>query len=195
MAPPTRCARETPVSGGKRLKSKNAIHMTLTAVFAALYAVGVVFLAPISFQVFQIRLADALLPLSMLFGWPAIVGLSLGAFVANFFGGLGPVDMIGGAAANFLATLIAWKVGRKRKRATALVGVVSEVIIVTLIVGTYLSFLLGMPFLIGLAGVFLGSVIAIGVLGSILYFALSSSRVTSGFRSSNVFNQPAHSED
>ena len=174
------------------MKGKSAIHMTLTAVFAALYAIGVVFLAPISFQIFQVRLADALLPLSMLFGWPAIVGLSLGAFVANFFGGLGPVDMIGGAAANFLATLIAWKIGRKRKRVTSIAGVLSEVFIVTMIVGTYLSFLLGMPVLISLLGVFLGSAIAIGILGSTLFFALSSSRVTSVFRSSNVFNQPTN---
>ena len=177
------------------MKSKNSIQMTLTAAFAALYTVGVVFLAPISFQVFQVRLADALLPLSMLFGWPAILGLSLGAFVANFFGGLGPVDIIGGAVANFLATLIAWKIGHKRKPTTALAGVISEILIVTLIVGTYLSFLLGMPLLIGLLGVFLGSAVAIGVLGSILFFALSSSRVTSIFRSSSVFNQSGHAEE
>jgi uncharacterized membrane protein len=183
------------VSGGKQLKSKNAIYMTLTAVFAALYAVGVVFLAPISFQVFQVRIADALLPLAMLFGWPAIVGLSLGAFVANFFGGLGPVDIIGGAIANFIATLVAWKIGHGRRRTSVLAGIVAEIAIITFIVGPYLSYLIGMPLTIGLLGVFLGSVVAIGVLGSILFFALSSSRVASMFRSSNVFKQPSPSED
>ena len=81
------------------MKSKNSISVTLTAVFAAIYAVGVVVLAQISFLPFQVRVADALLPLAMLFGWPAVVGLSLGAFVANIFGGLGPVDMVGGAIA------------------------------------------------------------------------------------------------
>jgi len=168
--------------------------MTLTAVFAALYAVGVVFLAPISFQIFQVRIADALLPLSMLFGWPAILGLSLGAFVANFFGGLGPIDIIGGAAANFIATFVAWKIGRKR-HVNALVGILSEIVIVTIIVGTYLSFLIGLPLAVGLLGIFLGSAIAIGVLGSILFFALSSSRVTSLFKSSKVFEQPGESEN
>ena len=177
------------------MKSKNAIRMTLTAAFAALYAIGVTFLAPISFQIFQVRIADALLPLSMLFGWPAILGLSLGAFVANFFGGLGPIDIIGGAAANFLATFVAWKIGHKRRSVNALAGVLSEVVIVTVIVGTYLSFLIGMPLVVGLLGIFLGSVIAIGLLGSIIFLALSSSRVTSMFRSSNVFNQPGQSED
>ncbi|HYB67202.1 MAG TPA: QueT transporter family protein, partial [Candidatus Acidoferrales bacterium] len=86
------------------MKNRSPIYITLTAVFAALYAVAVVFLAPISFQIFQVRLADALLPLAILFGWPAVLGLALGAFVANFFGGLGPIDIIGGAIANLIAT-------------------------------------------------------------------------------------------
>ena len=177
------------------MKGKKAIHVTLTAVFAALYAVGVVFLAPISFQVFQVRIADALLPLSMLFGWPAILGLSLGAFVSNFFGGLGPIDIIGGAVANLLATFVAWKIGHGGKRVNTCAGILLEILIVTLIVGTYLSFLIGMPLVAGLLGVFLGSAIAIGGLGGILFFAFSSSRVTSIFRSSNVFKQPVQSED
>jgi uncharacterized membrane protein len=177
------------------LKSKNAIHMTLTAVFAALYAVGVVFLAPISFQVFQVRIADALLPLAMLFGWPAILGLSLGAFVANFFGGLGPIDIKGGAVANLLATFVAWKISHGRRRLNAFAGILLEIVIVTLIVGTYLSFLIGMPLVVGLFGIFMGSVIAIGILGGTLFLALSSPRVTSTFRSSNVFKQLAQSEE
>jgi uncharacterized membrane protein len=176
------------------VKGKNAVHITLTAVFAALYAVGVVFLAPISFQIFQVRIADALLPLSMLFGWPAILGLSLGAFVANIFGGLGPIDIIGGALANFIATFVAWRIGRK-KFVNAVVGICLEVVIVTIIVGTYLSFLIGMPLAVGLLGIFLGSVIAIGLLGGILFTVLSSRRLASMFRSSNVFWQPEESED
>lgn len=161
------------------MRSRNTTHVTLTAVFAALYAVGVVFLAPISFQAFQVRIADALLPLSILLGWPVVVGVTIGAFVANFFGGLGPVDMIGGAVANFIATLAAWKIARGRNRITALAAVATEIVVVTSIVGTYLSYLLALPIGVGLLGIFLGSVIAIGVLGSILLFALSNSRVTS----------------
>ena len=165
------------------MRSRSTIRVTLTAVFAALYAVGVIFLAPISFQAFQVRIADALLPLSILLGWPVVLGVTIGAFVANFFGGLGPVDMIGGAVANFIATLAAWMIARRRNRITALAGVAAEIIIVTLIVGTYLSYLLALPIGVGLLGVFLGSVIAIGLLGSILLFALSNSHVTSHLHS------------
>jgi uncharacterized membrane protein len=161
------------------VKSKNSIRVSLTAIFAATYAVGVVFFAPISFQIFQVRLADALLPLAMLFGWPAVLGLSLGAFVANFFGGLGPVDIIGGSVANFIATFAAWQMVRRRGRRWALVGVCVEVLVITLIVGPYLSYLLAMPISVGVLGIFLGSLVAIGILGSILFFALTRKRILS----------------
>lgn len=165
------------------MRSKNTITVTLTAVFAAVYAVGVVFLAPISFQIFQVRVADALLPLSMIFGWPVVLGLTIGAFVANFYGGLGPVDMIGGSLANFLATFAAWKLVQKQGRAWRLAGVALEVLVISLIVGPYLSYLLAMPLELGIVGVLLGSVVAIGILGSILLIALSRERMVAMLRS------------
>jgi uncharacterized membrane protein len=165
------------------VKSKDSIYVTLTATLAALYAVGVIFLAPISFQLFQVRVADALLPLAILFGWPAIIGLSLGAFVANFFGGLGPVDIVGGTLANFVASFVAWKVARKGGKSRVFLGVALEIATVTLIVGTYLSYLFGMPLQVGWFGVLLGSIVSIGILGSILVFALSTQRMTTVLRS------------
>jgi uncharacterized membrane protein len=110
----------------------------------------------------------------MLFGWPAVAGLSLGAFVANIFGGLGPVDMIGGTVANFLATFIAWRIARHKSKRWGMVGVAVEILVVSLIVGSYLSYLFAIPIVTGVAEVMLGSLIAIGVLGSILYFAIKN---------------------
>jgi uncharacterized membrane protein len=152
---------------------RNPISAILTAMFAAVYAVGVYLLTPISFLAFQVRVADALLPLAILFGWPAIIGLSIGAFVANFFGPLGIVDIAGGALANFIATFLAWRISRNKGRFWKLIGVAEEIATVTLIVGTYLSYVLAQPLLLVWIGVLLGSIIAIGVLGSTLLFALS----------------------
>jgi uncharacterized membrane protein len=160
------------------MKKTAPISMTLAAVLAALYAVGVVILGPISFQVFQVRLADALLPLSMLFGWPAILGLALGTVVANVFGGLGPIDIVGGSLANLIAGYVAWRISLNRRRPGLVLGAVSQVVIVTAIVGGYLSYLFGMPLEVGLFGVLLGSVVAIGILGSLLVLALSSEQVS-----------------
>jgi uncharacterized membrane protein len=174
--------QKKPRSREVALRSKNTIDVTLTVVFAAIYAIGVVFLAPISFQLFQVRVADALLPLAILFGWPAILGFSVGAFVANVFGPLGAIDMFGGAIANFLATFVAWRVAKQRKRAWVFVGIGLEIVIVTLIVGSYLSYLFGMPLAVGLLGILLGSIIAIGIVGSFLFLAISTERVIAMLR-------------
>ncbi len=147
----------------KILKSKSR-QVSVTAIFAALYAVGVVLLAPISFGVYQVRVADALLPLSMIFGMPAAAGLSLGCLIANIYGGLGITDIIGGALANFLACSIAYRIGRNGVIRRFL-GCLAESITITVIVGGYLSVIFEVPVEIGLLGVFIGSILAINVLG------------------------------
>ncbi len=168
------------------MKSKKSVPASLTAVFAALYAVGVVFLAPISFQVFQVRIADALLPLSILFGWPTILGLALGALVANIFGGLGPIDILGGSLANLVAGYVAWRVAMNRGRSGILSAVALQILTVTMIVGTYLIYIFGMPLEVVWFGVMVGSVVAIGFLGSILLYALSTERIVGMLRSHGI---------
>ena len=72
----------------------NNKEISLIAIISALYSALVIGLAPISFLPIQIRIADAMLPLSIIFGMPAIIGLTLGTIVAYVFGGLGFVDII-----------------------------------------------------------------------------------------------------
>ena len=83
-------------------------NFSIFVIFASLYAVGVIFLAPISFQIIQVRLADALLPLSMIFGFPSAFGFALGAIISNMYGGLGIIDIVGGSIANFVACGLAY---------------------------------------------------------------------------------------
>jgi uncharacterized membrane protein len=164
------------------MKGRESVVAVFTAGFAALYTVGVMVLAPISFQVFQVRVADSLLPLAILFGWPAILGLSLGAFVANLFGGLGPIDIVGGSIANLIAGYVAWRVARGGGRWRVLVAVGLQILIVTVIVGTYLSYILALPLGIALFGVMVGSIVAVGFLGSLLLRALSVERIVTLLR-------------
>jgi len=179
VGPPTRSAIKTPALGGDKLKFKSE-DVALTVIFAAIYAAGVVFLAPISFGVFQVRVADALLPLATLFGLPVALGTGFGCFfIANFYG-LGPVDVVGGAFANFVACVLARFIGGKtilHRFASCLV----ETAVVTLVVGSYLSALLNVPMEASLLGVFLGSVVAINILGFSLLEALHRSGVAKRF--------------
>ena len=164
------------------MKGRKSVVAVFTAGFAALYAVGVMVLAPISFQVFQVRVADALLPLAILFGWPAILGLSLGAFVANLFGGLGPVDIVGGSVANLVAGYVAWRVAAGGGKWRVLVAIGLQILIVTVIVGTYLSYILALPLGITWFGVMVGSIVAVGFLGLLLLRALSVERIVTLLR-------------
>lgn len=147
---------------------------------------AVVALAPISFTIFQVRVGDALLPLSVMFGWPAVAGLTVGAAVANVFGGLGPIDIVGGSLANFLATWLAWSISQKRFRRCWVSAVALQVAVVTVIVGGYLSFLFSVPIALSLLGVFMGSLIAIGALGGFLLTAFSRPVTVKALRSFGI---------
>jgi uncharacterized membrane protein len=141
----------------------------LAAVIAALYSAYVFYFAVTSFGPLQIRIVDALLPLSILFGFPAIVGVTIGGFIGNLLGSpFGIVDYVGGPAANFVAATLAWAVTRRKFRGAWLAGILLEIAAVTLIVGSYLVSLAsppGVPLWVGWAE-FLGSeAVAIGVLG------------------------------
>lgn len=144
--------------------------LALTAVFAALYAVLVLALASISFQLVQVRVADALIPLSILFGWPVIIGVTIGGAIANVATPLPSVfiDITFGSIANLIASLLAWKIGRWKptsKMASEFLGCVAATIVVTLIVGTYLAILTEMEMWIWWLGIGVGSIISINILG------------------------------
>ena len=155
--------------------------IALISIFAALYAIGVVFLAPFSFLPIQVRVADALLPLAIIFGRPAIIGLSLGTVVANIFGGLGFIDIIGGTVANFIAAYVAWKLCRRNK-VPFIVGIACQVVIVSMIVGVYISYLFELPLIVGITDIFIGTFLAVGILGSVLVVIIKNRIQSAGIK-------------
>jgi len=143
----------------------NNKEISLIAIISALYSALVIGLAPISFLPIQIRIADAMLPLSIIFGMPVIIGLTLGTIVANVFGGLGFVDIIGGGSANLLAAYVAWKVGSLKIKYAWITAVVLQIIIVGTVVGIYLAVLFEIPILISILNILISSAVAIGIIG------------------------------
>lgn len=139
--------------------------ISLIVIFAVLYALGVIFLAPISFSVYQVRLADALLPLSMIFGIPSVIGLSLGCLVANMYGGLGIIDIVGGSVANLIACFLALQISKGNNAIHRFLGSLTETLIITLIVGGYLSIIFEIPIELSFLMMLVGSTIAINVIG------------------------------
>jgi uncharacterized membrane protein len=159
----------------------NAKSLAVMAIFAALYAVGVIVLAPISFGIVQVRVADALLPLAMIFGLPSALGLCLGCVVSNVYGGLGVIDIVGGAVANLVACSLAWYIGRKGNGLQRFTGTVAETVAVTLIVGGYLAIIFQVPLEFSLLGLSIGEIIAINIIGFPLQEAIRKSKIFSKF--------------
>jgi uncharacterized membrane protein len=159
----------------------NSGKISIIVIFSALYAVGVIFLAPISYSFFQVRIADALLPLSMIFGIPSAIGFSLGCVVSNVYGGLGIVDIVGGTIANFIACTLAWYVARKKGFGRRLIGSIIQTIIITAIVGGYLWIIFEVPIEFSIAGVFVGSLIAINILGFTVQEIIRRNRAISDY--------------
>ena len=175
MGPPTRSAIKPRCREAKNMNTKL---ISLSAVIAALYAALVIILAPISYGPVQLRVADCLIPLSALFGLPAIIGVTLGAFVSGWF--LSPLDMVLGSVANLIASYIIFRFRNRVVAATMLASLVIGVI-----VGGYLWLFFPPPSILGLQlpfwlamiiSITLSSFIAVTVLGLTLLKVLSRSR-------------------
>ncbi len=163
-----------PGVGGEKVKFDSR-DLALTAVFAALYAVLVLFLSSFSFGLAQVRIADALIPLSVIFGWPAVTGVTLGCLIGNVVSPMPSIitDVSLGALANFIASALTWKIAvQKRNSITSeFLGCTIATIVLTFIVGTYLAILTDMELWVWWLGIFTGSFISINLIGySILQF-------------------------
>jgi len=157
-----------PGVGGEKLRL-NSRGVALTAVFAALYAVLVLFLSSLSFGLAQVRIADALIPMSVIFGWPAVMGVTLGCLISNVVSPMPSIvtDMSLGALANFLASILAWKIAVQKRDSmiSEFLGCTMATLMITFIVGTYLAILTEMELWIWWLGIFIGSLISINVIG------------------------------
>lgn len=145
----------------------------LVTIFASLYAVLVLILPGISYGLVQIRFADALIPLSIIFGWPVMVGVAIGGAISNF-ASTAPsiiIDITFGSVANLVASLLAWKIGTWRPERSSfaeLLGCAAAAVVVTFMVGTYLALLTEMELWLWWLGVGAGSFVSIFVLGYVL---------------------------
>jgi len=162
--------------------------VSLTALFAGLYAVLVIVLAPISFGPVQLRLADVLIPLAALFGWPVVAGVTIGCFTGNAYVWLGPHDVIIGPLANFIAATIILQLRKKRSLA-CLIGALPIGLIVG---GGYLWIYFPPPDIFGLTlptwvammiSITLSSIIAITIIGYMILAALSTPNIIEPLKS------------
>lgn len=161
--------------------------LSLAVVFSSLYTVLLVALAPISYGPVQLRVADCLIPLAALFGWPVITGVTVGCFLGNAYFWLGPQDVIFGTIANLIAATVIFLL-RKRQFLACVAGSLP----IGIIVGSYLWIFFPPPSIFGLqlpvwgamiVSITISSLVAMAGIGYALLKALSSSSVTSALKS------------
>ena len=150
---------------------KRSVLVATAAVYAAMYVVLVVAFSPISYGVINLRVANVLMGLVPLMGWPGIIGQALGVFIANqpaMGDQLGPVDLV-----NVLPSFVfAWVVWKLRRR-SVFIGLTVYSVALGVTVSLALSYAFGLPLVVEIPQVTLGIFLATAVLGYVLYRAVA----------------------
>jgi uncharacterized membrane protein len=189
VEPPTRSAIEIPELGGVQNKLKTS-ELSLAMIFSSLYAVLVVALSPVSYGPIQLRVADCLIPLAALFGWPVIAGVTVGCFLGNAYFWLGPQDVIFGTIANLIAATMIF-IFKKRQFVACVLGSLP----IGIIVGSYLWIFFPPPEIFGLQlpvwgamviSITISTLIAIAGIGYVLLKTLNSSGVINALKSRGI---------
>jgi len=165
--------------------------LTLTALFAASYVVmNIVQLFsignPTIYGPIQLRLADLMIALAALFGWPLIGGVTIGCLLTNAYYFIGAPDVILGPMANLVAAFLVLSL-RKHRLAACITGALP----IGLIVGGYLWLFFPPPEILStlpawaamIISITVSSLIAVGVLGYAVLSILSRPGVIGPLRS------------
>ena len=140
---------------------KQVLFLVKSAIVGAMYA-AMTLLLPFSYLGFQFSLAE-LLVLLVFIDKRYIYGLTLGCLVANLGSPLGPVDMIFGTLATFIALVLI------SKTKNLFIATLWPAIINGLIIGQVLYQVLGLPFFLSMAQVFFGEFVVVTLMGYFLF--------------------------
>lgn len=128
------------------------------AAVTAIYVVITYFLAPISFGPLQFRAAEALTVLPIIFP-EAVPALFLGVFLANLFGGLGLVDIVGGSLVTLLAAYLTYK------NRNNIFAYLSPILLNAFLISIYLHFLFELPYWLNVVQIALSEAAVVIILG------------------------------
>ncbi|MCK4241702.1 MAG: QueT transporter family protein [Candidatus Atribacteria bacterium] len=156
-------------------------YLVRVAMIGAIYVILNIIFAPISYGPVQVRIAEALVVLPFI-DPSAIIGLFIGCILANIYGGLGMVDIIGGS----LCTLIAAYLTSKMKNPK--LAPLPPVLINAFGVSIYLHLLFDLPYWITVLYIGIGEVIACYILGYPLLILLIKNKKRLGLNEDKLRN-------
>jgi uncharacterized membrane protein len=179
-----------PGVGGVEVKFDSR-DLTLSALFAALYVVINIAQSfslgnPTIYGPIQLRVADFMIALTALFGWPMISGVTIGCLLTNSYYFIGAPDVILGPIANLIAACLVLVLRKHR-----LLACIAGALPIGLIVGGYLWLFFPPPETLSvlpawaamIVSITVSSLVAVGVLGYIVLSLLSRPKIIEPLKS------------
>lgn len=147
--------------------------LALSGLFMAMYVVVMLCTQSFAFGQYQIRIATALYALNAVCPF-LVIPLGLANCISNtLMGGLGPLDMLGGALVGFCTgASIVWS--KKRKLSNWFIAIFIT-LVPGLLVPLWLSILLAIPYLALMPSIVIGQIVP-GVVGTVLVIALEKNK-------------------
>jgi len=180
-----------PGVGGETNLKLDSRDVALTAIFAALYVIVNVLQMvsvgnPTVYGPVQLRVADCLIALAALLGYPVIGGVTAGCFLTNAYYFIGVQDVLFGPIANFIAAIIVFQFRKHRFMAC-----VAGALPIGFVVGGYLWIFFPPPEILGtlpvwagmIASITISSLIAIAIIGYLLLSVLSKPNILEPLKS------------
>jgi len=147
---------------------KKTLFITQAAMIASLYTVLVIIFKPISFSDVQVRIAEALTILPF-FTPAAIPGVAIGCFISGIVTGANIFDIVFGSLASLIAAVLTYQL-RRHKFLVPVPPILVNAIVIPWVLRYAYEVPLPIPFMMLTVGI--GEVLACGVLGLCLLFAL-----------------------
>ena len=168
--------------------NKNTQTFAKIAMIAAIYTVVSLVLAPFSYGNIQVRIAEALTILPLIYR-PSIAGVTLGCFLTNLIGAMmgvnptGMIDAVVGTAATLFAAIMTYQLRDRKIAGIPVLSLMMPVIFNFFFVGMELS-VLYFEGNVWLGLLIMGTEVAIGELISVIigYFLVKALDRTEIFR-------------
>ena len=152
-------------------------------IFTALYAAGTLGLPQFTLLAYQVRVGEIPSAFVAIFGYPAVVGLTLGQFIANLGVEASPVAMLS-PVVSFVGLLIIYRL----RKASALAGCIAYIVLTAAWLTYLLPITSGISTTEAATSAFLGQIVAV----MIGYLGYSAARRMKPSNSTSAIEQTTH---
>jgi uncharacterized membrane protein len=157
---------------------KISLKIVLASLVAAIYAVVTVSLGSFGYSWVQVRISEALTPLPYILGFPAVIGLTLGCTIANWFSPVGLPDLIFGPILTLIGAFLSWRLSFKKK----IIACIYPLLVNAFGTSAYISVYYNVPYWVSVATVAVGEIIATVVVGYPLLVAIERALINQKFK-------------